>query len=201
MSVFSTLFKKSAGRYHNAHTNSCVGNIVGKFYKVPYTEYKNSVLKFFPNSAEEEIQKSYDEIVLPTRATSGSAGYDIHTPTSFVIDPWEEITIPTGIGCTIESGWFLMIVPRSGLGFKLYTRLANTCGIIDSDYSGSSNHGHIMVKLRSENMEKKQLVVNAGDSIAQSIFIPYGITSDDNATGKRDGGFGSTDGGKNATSN
>lgn len=201
MSVFSTLFKKHSGCCHNVFTSCCVTNVVGRFYKVPYTEYKNAILKYFPNSTEEEIQKSYDEIVLPTRATTGSAGYDIHTPTSFVVNPWEEITIPTGIGCSIDSGWFLMIVPRSGLGFKMYTRLANTCGIIDSDYSGSSNHGHIMVKLRSENLNEKQLTVNSGDAIAQSIFIPYGITEDDNATGERDGGFGSTDGGKNATSN
>ena len=41
----------------------------------------------------------------------------------------------------------LLIVPRSGLGFKYRLSLMNTVGVIDSDYSDADNYGHIMIKI------------------------------------------------------
>lgn len=46
--------------------------------------------------------------------------------------------------------------------------------------------------LKMTNESDKYIHINPGDKIAQGIFLPYGITTDDNATGKRTGGFGST---------
>lgn len=194
MSVFTTIFSKKKKPVENTFSTVQVPQKVGKFEKVSYNTYKESVLKLFPNSEESEIQKSYDEIIIPTRATTGSAGYDIHTPTSFVLNAGESITFPTGIRCKIADGWFLLIAPRSGLGFKFYTRLANTVGIIDSDYYYADNEGHMMVKLRRESDagDVRNMIVNAGDAIAQAIFIPYGVTEDDNVIASRHGGFGST---------
>ena len=80
--------------------------------------------------------------------------------------------------------------PRSGLGFKFRLMLNNTVGVIDSDYYYSDNEGHIHIKLF--NGGSRRLEIAAGEAFAQGIFLPFGITEDDSATAKRNGGFGST---------
>jgi len=103
------------------------------------------------------------------------------------------VLIPTGIRAKMEDGWVLQIFPRSGLGFKHRIQLDNTVGIIDADYYGSSNEGHIMIKLSCDAHEEGHCVsLSAGDGFAQGIFLLFGITADDDASGIRNGGFGST---------
>lgn len=133
----------------------------------------------------------YGNIVIPTRATSGSAGYDFCIPFDLNILPGGSVTIPTGISCYIENNWVLSIYPRSGLGFKYRLRLSNTVGIIDSDYFYSDNEGHIMIKLVNEGNDI--IKFKAGDRFAQGVFTQYGITVNDNVSNTRNGGFGSTD--------
>lgn len=133
-----------------------------------------------------------DDVSLPVRATSGSAGYDFVSPISFELAAGESIKVPTGIRVNIREGWWLAIVPRSSLGFKYRMQLDNTVGVVDSDYYHSDNEGHIFVKITNDSRDGKSLVVNAGDKFAQAIFLPYGITYDDAASGIRNGGFGST---------
>lgn len=91
----------------------------------------------------------------------------------------------------MEEGWVLKVYPRSGLGFKYRLQLDNTVGVIDGDYYYSDNEGHIFLKMTNDGKERT-LTVNVWDRVAQGIFVPYGITYDDNATGVRNGGFGST---------
>ncbi len=133
---------------------------------------------------------------LPVRATAGSAGYDFRTPCPITLAPGETIKIPTGIRAAISDGWVLQIFPRSGLGFKYRLQLNNTVGIIDSDYYYSDNEGHIQIKMTNTNTEGKTVSLSAGDAFAQGIFLPYGITEDDDVTAVRNGGFGSTGGAK-----
>ena len=78
------------------------------------------------------IDLCYNSIVRPTRATSGSAGYDFRSPIGFKLRAGETIKIPTGICVKIIDGWFLGCLPRSGLGFKYKLQLDNTMGIIDA---------------------------------------------------------------------
>ena len=92
----------------------------------------------------------------------------------------------------MEEGWVLMIYPRSGLGFKYRLQLNNTVGVIDSDYYNSDNEGHIFIKITNDSNEGKVLNVNEGDGFAQGIFMPFGITEDDECEAVRNGGFGST---------
>lgn len=129
---------------------------------------------------------------MPVRATVGSAGYDFYSPLDFVLTPGQTIKIPTGIRARIEDGWVLMIFPRSGLGFKFRIQLNNTVGIIDSDYYGSDNEGHIFIKITNDSNEGKTLSLKKGDGFAQGVFLPYGVTSDDETAAVRNGGFGST---------
>ena len=128
---------------------------------------------------------------LPRRATAGSAGYDFFAPAAFSLAPGDSIKIPTGVRARIEPGWVLMLFPRSGLGFKYRLQLDNTVGIVDADYFGARNEGHIFVKL--VNAGDRPLSVRAGEAFAQGVFVPFGLTEDDATQGERLGGFGSTD--------
>ena len=86
----------------------------------------------------------------------------------------------------------LQCYPRSGLGFRFRLQLNNTVGIIDSDYYDSDNEGHIFVKLTNDSKENRTVKVEAGQGFVQGIFVPFGITVDDDAEAIRNGGFGST---------
>ena len=160
-----------------------------KFSKVSYTEFRKSWVS--SSLTEKEIREIYDMIKLPKRATSGSAGYDFYTPISITLKPGEDIVIQTGIRCEMNENLALLIYPRSGLGFKNYMRLANSTGIIDSDYFYSDNEGHIMIKVRNESKDKT-LIIDECKGFAQGVFTAYYRTDDDEVTETRNGGFGST---------
>ncbi len=153
---------------------------IAKFEKVSLNQY-----------LLDGIKEDYENIILPRRATSGSAGYDFFSPIPFTLNPGETIKVPTGIRAKIEDGWVLKIYPRSSLGFKYRLTLNNTVGIIDSDYYFAENEGHIFIKIT--NCGEKVLEIEKGKAFAQGIFLEYGITYDDEATASRTGGMGSTD--------
>ena len=164
-------------------------NIVATFEKESYNEFKKAMLDTFGSESQIDIMKAYENIKLPTRATSGSAGYDFYIPFNIKMDSeWK--TIPTGIKCRIDKDWCLVEMPKSGLGFKFRSKLANTLGLIDSDYyNNDNNEGHIMAKISSE--IEKELTV--GDKFIQGVLLPYGIATNDSViANKRNGGLGST---------
>ena len=168
---------------------------IADFYKVSsmiFTDEAVSSLKLEYGSAEE----AYNDIKLPKRATSGSAGYDFYAPVDLTIRPGETVKVPTGIRARMDEGWVLMIFPRSGLGFKYRLMLDNTVGVIDSDYFNSDNEGHIMIKVTNcsgiGEAEGKTINIAKGQGFAQGVFLPFGITTDDEASGIRNGGLGST---------
>ena len=167
-------------------------NRISKFHKVSFEQFKGDWTDTFGELPEEEIRTIYEGVRLPVRATSGSAGYDFFTPAAFSLGPGETAKIPTGIRAEMDENWVLQIFPRSGLGFKYRLQLNNTVGIIDSDYYGSDNEGHIQVKLTNDSREGKTVEVEAGTGFSQGIFVEYGITVDDEADEVRNGGFGST---------
>lgn len=132
----------------------------------------------------------HSQLEAPRRATRGSAGYDFKATFPFTLNPSESIIIPTGIRAKLREDLVLMLYPRSGLGFKYQCGLANTVGVVDSDYYSSRNEGHIMIKL--VNNGNKPLLVETGDSIAQGVVNKYYVNNS-NVNNIRDGGFGSTD--------
>lgn len=182
-------------------------NQIANFEKVSFKQYLNDFKKLFPEidissqNVLDQIKNEYSNIKLPKRATAQSAGYDFYSPINFDLyrsdHEYElrgkkdvEITIPTGIRCRMDGDYVLLCFPRSSLGFKYKLMFANTIPVIDADYYFAKNEGHIMLKL--VNRENNLITINAGDRFAQGIFIPYGITVDDDATAVRTGGFGST---------
>ncbi|WP_312091718.1 deoxyuridine 5'-triphosphate nucleotidohydrolase [Aminipila sp.] len=163
---------------------------VAKFHKVSLGQFKKDWENSFGKG--QFRQDIYDCISLPRRATAGSAGYDFCTPAEIKLAAGDTIKIPTGIRAEINEGWVLMCFPRSGLGFKYRLQLDNTVGIIDADYFNAENEGHIMIKITNDSKEAKNLILESGKGFAQGILVPFGITEDDEASGIRTGGFGST---------
>lgn len=166
-------------------------NKIARFSKVSFSQFLGAYKDDF-GGTDDQIRAVYDSIELPKRATQGSAGYDFYTPVAIHLEPGQTVKIPTGIRAKMDSDWVLMIFPRSGLGFKFRLQLNNTVGVIDSDYYNSDNEGHIFIKITNDSNEGKVVDVPAGGGFAQGVFLPYGITEDDDSTAERNGGFGST---------
>ncbi|MFQ6862642.1 MAG: deoxyuridine 5'-triphosphate nucleotidohydrolase [Beduini sp.] len=159
---------------------------IAQFHKVSFEQFKEGW------DLGGDVEEIYQQIKLPKRATTGSAGYDFFMPITVELKPQETIKIPTGIRVEMKDEWVLKLYPRSGLGFKYRLQLNNTVGIIDSDYFYSDNEGHIFSKITNDTNEDKTVVLKQGEGFMQGIFIEYGITVDDDAASLRNGGFGST---------
>ena len=162
------------------------------FAKVSLEQYMKDVLGNVPEHLHDEmkplIEQQWKEIKLPTRSSEKSAGYDFHIPYSEYVG--EGVTkIYTGVRWVAAQNCFLMLVPRSGLGCKNGFRLRNTVGIVDADYANSSNEGHIMAFVESD----EPLFLPPQKGFMQGIIVPYLVVDGDNTTAKRDGGFGSSD--------
>ena len=144
----------------------------------------------------EKINKLYDGIKLPKRATKYSAGYDFYVSGDVAILSENSGIILTGIRwvCDKEEdkNKVLQIYPRSGIGFRTGVRLMNTVGIIDADYWEGNNEGHIMLKLY--NPMNASFEVKDGDAIVQGVITEYHTCDDEEeVVEKRTGGMGSTD--------
>jgi dUTP pyrophosphatase len=71
--------------------------------------------------------------------------------------------------------------------------LANGVGIIDADYyNNPDNEGEIFLQII--NWGPSPVIVKKGTKLGQGIIKSYLLTENDNATGERVGGFGSTNG-------
>ena len=138
---------------------------------------------------------AHDQIKLPNRGTKYSAGYDFYSTFAFVLRPGQTVKIPTGIKANVDKNKFLMIVPRSSLGFKYRAQLDNSVGIVDADYyNNPNNEGHIWIKITNDSKDiDNVMMINQGDAIAQGIILKYYTVEDDESDGERTGGFGSTD--------
>ena len=112
--------------------------------------------------------KIVTENFIPKYATEGSAGFDLfcNNEEPIVVKPNEVANVPTGLKVSIPKGYFGAIYPRSSAGIKHRITLANTVGIIDSDYRGDI---HIFFVNNSD----KEHVIHKGDRLAQMIIQPY----------------------------
>jgi len=132
------------------------------------------------------------DVIMPTRGTKLSAGYDISSIETVTIPPHQARLIPTGLKAQMDEDDVLLIFPRSSLGRKKSLQLTNSIAVIDADYfSNEDNDGHIMINLY--NFSDKDQTIEKGERFVQGIFIKYETVDDEqeiNAT--RKGGYGST---------
>ena len=79
-----------------------------------------------------------EDLPLPSRATSGSSGFDLHAAvdTDQRIEPGGRALIPTGLRIAVPHGYEAQVRPRSGLALRHGIVLPNSPGTIDSDYRG-----------------------------------------------------------------
>lgn len=140
-----------------------------------------------------KIKKLTEHAIVPQRATAGSAGMDLCAciDTPITIAPRELVTVPTGIAIALpNSGCVALLFGRSGLGVKHGITLANSVGVIDSDYRGE-------LKVGLCNLSDTPYTVQPNERIAQLVItpvLPLPVEQvdelDETARGK--GGFGST---------
>ena len=134
---------------------------------------------------------------LPSRATEGSAGYDVYArlepDTYLLIQPHDRMAVPTGLYFEIPPEHCISLRPRSGFALKKGITLLNSPATIDSDYRGELqvlliNHGREPVRIEH------------GDRIAQLLiervhpidWEEVGSVSGLDSTPRGGGGFGST---------
>ena len=144
-----------------------------------------------------EIAKGFENcnINLPVRKTKNSAGYDMEAAEDTVIPSFKKgmkpTLIKTGIKAYMMEDEVLILANRSSNPGKKGLILANSIGVIDSDYYGNpDNDGHIMFAFY--NIKEEDILIKKGDAIGQAIFQKFLVADDDFATGERVGGFGST---------
>lgn len=91
-----------------------------------------------------------EDYKLPVRATKTSAGYDFYAPYNFDLKPQEQLLIWTNIKAYMPQGEMLILDTTSGNGTKKGVILANTIGIVDSDYyNNEDNEGNIGICLKN----------------------------------------------------
>ena len=144
-----------------------------------------------------EIAKGWEDkdIHLPIRKTKYAAGYDVEAAEDITIPKYtpgiKPTLIPTGLKAYCKEDEFFMLVNRSS-GPKKGFLMANSIGIIDHDYyNNESNDGHFYFQYF--NCSDHDIEIKKGNIIGQVIFQKYLITDNDEASGIRTGGFGSTD--------
>ena len=167
----------------------------------------------------ERVSK-YPEAVLPVRKTAKSAGYDFTVAEDIIIPSCQKLLdkfpknqinlvsledmsiltknlkakptlVPTGIKCELNDNTYLELSVRSSCPLKYWLILANSVGIIDSDYyNNEDNEGHIYFQMI--NLSPFPILLKKNDCVGQGIIKSYLITDNDKTKGKRVGGFGST---------
>ena len=143
-----------------------------------------------------KIAKGWEdkEIEIPVRSTKNAAAYDIKAAEDVVIPMFrpgvKPTLIPTGLKAYCAPDEWYMLANRSG-GPKKGLVMANSIGIADADYyENETNDGHFMFQYW--NFGSEDIVIKKGERIGQLVFMKYLLADEDNATGVRTGGFGST---------
>lgn len=144
-----------------------------------------------------EIAKGWESkgIELPRRSTAQAAAYDIAAAVDVTVPPFQPgiapAMIPTGLKAYCQPDECYLVLNRSsGAGKGIV--MANGIGLIDADYyNNPTNDGHFHVLVY--NISGHELKIKKGDRIAQVIFQKFLTVDNDQASGVRQGGFGSTD--------
>lgn len=171
------------------------------------------------------VKHNVDDISLPKRTTFGSAGYDFFSPEDIIIPShlkeWDKLVyssiqegwrvgrshpqpflIKLGVKVYMNSNELLEVYLRSSSPARLGLVMANSVGIIDSDYcDNETNEGEI--GLLVYNITNHDVVIKKGDRVGQGIFKHFLLVDSESSTLNttfsdayvRIGGYGSTTGG------
>jgi dUTP diphosphatase len=132
------------------------------------------------------------DLPLPTRATPGSAGFDLHAALErdLLLAPGDRALVPTGFAIAVPPGHEGQVRPRSGLALRHGLVLPNAPGTIDADYRGE-------LQVLVMNAGRDPVTLRRGERVAQLVVAPVSDARfveveclDDTARGT--GGFGHT---------
>lgn len=119
-----------------------------------------------------KLQKLVPHAAVPTYGTPGAACFDLRATEEVSIAPRSAEEIGTGLAFEVPEGHVMLVFSRSGHGFKNGLRLANSVGVIDSDY-----RGEVKVKLHNDSHNRQRIA--QGDRIAQALVLPVARVSFD----------------------
>lgn len=136
-----------------------------------------------------KIKKTHPNGKIPTYATNGSGAFDFYSAEDDTVFPQFPSAINLGVAMEIPAGHVMLLFPRSSIGKKTWLRMANSVGVIDSDYRGT-------IHALYENAWCGYTVF-AEDRIAQGIILPipkveFEEVEELSTTERGEGGFGST---------
>ena len=160
------------------------------------------------------IEALFDDVVLPTRATAGSAGHDLRAylrertisfsngvrqtardateengEWSVTLAPGEMALVPLGFRTRLPAGMEAQVRPRSGQAFKHALTIPNAPGTVDADYAEEW-----LVIVRNDAPMERRVV--HGERIAQVVFARFEAPELERGAVQRSteraGGFGST---------
>jgi dUTP pyrophosphatase len=106
---------------------------------------------------------------MPEYHTSDAAGFDIYSRQAITIAPGAFATLPSNLVVETPVGYMLAMVARSSTFEKKGLILPNAVGIIDADFRGDEDELLVQVY----NLGQEEAKVEAGERIAQGIFLKY----------------------------
>lgn len=136
-----------------------------------------------------KIKKTHPNGKIPTYATDGSGAFDFYSAEDVVVHENYAKAINLGVAMEVPDGHVLLLFPRSSIGKKTWLRMANSVGVIDSDYRGT-------IHALYENVLGGDTIL-IGQRIAQGIIVPvpkveFEEVEELSTTERGEGGFGST---------
>lgn len=115
-----------------------------------------------------KVKRLHPDAKIPTKATEGSACYDIYALDNITVWNKKVTRIHCGLAFEIPEGYFLEIRPRSGLAGKGLV-IVNSPGTLDSDY-----RGELMILMFNAAPISRTMGygIKKGDRIAQIRLVP-----------------------------
>lgn len=153
-------------------------------------ENRHAEIDFGAHITEVKVKRLHPDAVIPVRAHSHDAGFDLVAVEDTVIEPGETALIKTGLAFELPSGYAMDIRPRSGISLR--TKLRVNYGTVDAGYAGevgvivdNINHGNCLddcefeysplditedVASNSGHYPYGSYIIRAGDKIAQAVI-------------------------------